>query len=230
MTPCALLAFQIRSKANLESAEPQLGAALSPALDPRHRAPSPAPIASQFWPDGRRERSFPAQHSALRAAAASCQRCFLCLSFLSTPHFPAAAILEPGLGGGRRNKGGSSTAGILIPLSHHMAGPAINIRLHNTKRSRLAPAGHSPSLRRGKGRRGTALPRAPQGFGTANTLTHKPPDGPPLSAGDSDSVGNIRAKEASPRGWGKKKKKSLKFSPAVLSGRTPAGVALKRRN
>lgn len=156
-----------------------------PCAGSEHGAPSPTPIASQFWPGGRWERSFPAQHSAPRAAAASCQRCFLCLSFLSTPHFPAAAILEPGLGGGRRrNKGGSSsTAGILIPLSHRMAGPAINIRLHNTKPSRPAPAGHSPSLGRGKGGRGTALPRAPQGFGTANPLTHKPPARPPLSAG-----------------------------------------------
>lgn len=156
-----------------------------PSTGSEQGAPSPAPIASQFWPGGRWERSFPAQHSAPRTAAASCQRCFLCLSFLSTPHFPAAAILEPELGGGRRrrNKGSSSTAGILISLSHRMAGPAINIRLHNTKRSRPAPTGYRPSLRRGKGERGTALPRAPQGFGTANPLTHKPPARPPLPAG-----------------------------------------------
>lgn len=159
------------------------------------RAPSPAPITSQFRPGEHCERSFPAQHSASRAAAASCQRCFLCLSFLSTPHFPAAAILEPGLGGGRRrrNKGSSSIAGILILLSHRMAGPAINIRLHNTKRSRPAPAGHSPSLGRGKGGEGTALPRAPQGFGTANPLTHKPPARPPLSAGGIGLPGTVCA-------------------------------------
>lgn len=150
-------------------------------------------------------------------AAASCQRCFLCLSFLSTPHFPAAAILEPGLGGGRRNKGSSSTAGILIPLSHRMAGPAINIRLHNTKQSRPAPTGHSPSLRRGKGGKGTALPRAPQGFGTANPLTHKPPARPPLPAGGIGLCGDRPCWGAVPRGVGaslfspqKKKKENLK--------------------
>lgn len=187
MTPCALLAFQVGSlrseKADLESPEAQLGAALSRALDPSTGLPPPLRSLPNFGRTGAGNEPFPAQHSTPRAAAASCQRCFLCLSFLSTPHFPAAAILEPGLGGGRRNKGSSSTAGILIPLSHHMAGPAINIRLHNTKRSRPAPTGCSPSLGRGKGGRGTALPRVPQGFGTANPLTHKPPDLPPLSAG-----------------------------------------------
>lgn len=175
-----------------------------PRTGSQRRAPSPAPITSQFWPGSNWERSFPAEHSASRAAAASCQRCFLCLSFLSTPHFPAAAILEPALGGGRRNKGGSSSiAGILIPLSHRMAGPAINIRLHNTKRSRPAPAGHSPSPGRGKGGEGTALPRAPQGFGTANPLTHKPPARPPLPAG---GIGLCRDRlywdGVAPGGWG----------------------------
>lgn len=110
-------------------------------------------------------------------AAASCQRCFLCLLFLSTPHFPAAAILESELGGGRRrrNKGSSSSRHFDFPSVTAWRGRPLTSAYTTQKRE---PAGccqqqlGPPSLAGGGGvgegrkEKGTALPRAPQGFGT----------------------------------------------------------------
>lgn len=95
-----LLSYPSSPKAQLDAAQRPIRVPLSRSrtlgFSPPHPPPACCPAPG--------ERSFTtiqrSQRGPSRAAAASCQRCFLCLSFLSTPHFPAAAILESELGGG----------------------------------------------------------------------------------------------------------------------------------
>lgn len=127
-------------------------------------------------------------------AAASCQRCFLCLSFLSTPHFPAAAILESELGGGRRrrrNKGSSSSRHFDFPSVTAWRGRPLTSAYTTQSGSRPASASSRQSRRPPRGEAGRKreppYPRLPEppppAECPANPLTHKPRPAPPDEGG-----------------------------------------------
>lgn len=146
-------------------------------------------------------------------AAASCQRCFLCLSFLSTPHFPAAAILESELGGGRRrrNKGSSSSRHFDFPSVTAWRGRPLTSAYTTQSGSRPASASGRQSRRPPRGEAGRKqeppYPRLPEpppsAESPANPLTHKPRPAPPRGGGGGLRDGALRGPPvlgARPRG------------------------------
>lgn len=149
-------------------------------------------------------------------AAASCQRCFLCLSFLSTPHFPAAAILESELGGGRRrrrNKGSSSSRHFDFPSVTAWRGRPLTSAYTTQSGSRPASASSRQSRRPPRGEAGRKreppYPRLPEppppAECPANPLTHKPRPAPPDEGGEGaerSPAGPARAGGTSPRSLG----------------------------